>query len=268
MMLENKKALIIGVANERSLAWAIAKQFKSEGAELAFTYPNDAIKKRLLPLSSEIGSTIVLPCDVGSDEQIAKLFTDLKTVWPKFDILIHAVGYANKEELQGPFLNTTREGFRLALDISAYSLIGIVKEALPYLNDGGSVLTLSYYGATKVVQNYNVMGVAKAALESCVRYLAWDLGPRNIRVNGISAGPVKTLAASGIKGFRAILDSVGSLSALKRNISADEVGKAALYLSSDLASGVTGEIHFVDAGFSTGALRSAEQNLPPDASRV
>jgi enoyl-[acyl-carrier protein] reductase I len=255
MLLKNKKALIVGIANERSLAWAIAQNFKAQGAELAFTYPNDSIKKRVEPLAQEIGCSIVLPCDVASDEQIKNMFSSLKTHWPKFDILVHSVGYANKEELNGEFLNTTREGFRLALDISAYSLIGLVKEALPLLNEQAAVLTLSYYGATKVVQNYNVMGVAKAALEASVRYLAWDLGPKNIRINAISAGPVKTLAASGIRGFRSILDSFGKSSALGRNITADEVGKASLYLCSDLSSGTTGEIHFVDAGYNTGALK-------------
>ena len=258
MLLKGKKALIVGIANERSLAWAMAQQFKAHGAELAFTYPNESIKKRVVPLAKEIGCDIVLPCDVASDQEISQLFSELKKSWTTFDILIHAVGFANKDELQGPFLSTTREGFRVAMDISVYSLIGLTKAALPMLNDGGSVLTLTYYGANKVVQNYNVMGVAKAALESTVRYLAWDLGPKNIRVNAISAGPVKTLAAAGIRGFRSILDSVGKLSALQRNITADEVGKVGLYFSSDLASGVTGETHFVDAGFNTGALKLSE----------
>jgi enoyl-[acyl-carrier protein] reductase I len=263
MLLKGKKALIVGVANERSIAWAIAQNFKKEGAELAFTYVNDAIKKRLDPLAAEAGSKIVLPCDVGSDESIHKLFEDLKKTWPKFDILVHAVAFANKEELSGSFLNTTREGFRVALDISAYSLIALTKEAVPYLNPGGSIMTLSYYGAMKVVQNYNVMGVAKAALESTVRYLAWELGPQNIRVNAISAGPIKTLAAAGIRGFRSLLDSVGQMSALKRNVSADEVGKSALYFASDLSSGVTGEVHYVDAGYSTGALVIPESGPTP-----
>jgi enoyl-[acyl-carrier protein] reductase I len=260
MLLQGKRALIIGVANERSIAWGIAKQFKDQGCELAFTYVNDAIKKRLDPLAQEIGSKIVIPCDVGSDASIHGCFAELKKHWNNFDILIHAVGFANKEELSGNFVNTSREGFRLALDISAYSLIGVTREALPMLNQGGSILTLSYLGAGKYVQNYNVMGAAKAALESCVRYLAWDLGPKGIRVNAISAGPIKTLAASGIRGFRSILESVGNLTPLKRNVTADEVGKSALYFCSDLASGVTGEVHFVDAGFSTGAL-----SIPPSS---
>jgi len=258
MLLKGKKALILGVANERSLAWGIAQQFKSEGAELAFTYVGDAIKKRLDPLAAEIGSNLVLPCDVSSDESIKNLFTEIKNKWGTFDILVHSVAFANKDELQGRFVNTTRDGFKLAMDISAYSLIGVAREALPLMNSGGSIITLSYLGATKVVQNYNMMGVAKAALEASVRYLAWDLGAQNIRVNAISAGPVKTLAAAGIKGFRSILDSVGQLSALKRNITNEDVGKSALYLASDLSSGVTGEIHFVDAGFNTGALRTPE----------
>src|SRR3984957_13466397 len=263
MLLKGKRALILGVANERSIAWAIAQNFKSQGAELAFTYANDALKKRVVPLAEELGVKIVLPCDVGSDADIHALFSQLKSTWPQFDILVHAVAFANKEELSGSFLNTSREGFRLALDISAYSLIGLTKEAVPMMNPGGSIITLSYYGAAKVVQHYNVMGVAKAALESTVRYLAWDLGPKNIRVNAISAGPIKTLAAAGIRGFRSLLDSVGTMSALKRNVTADEVGKAALYFASDLSSGVTGEVHYVDAGFSTGALTIPEKQ--PDS---
>jgi enoyl-[acyl-carrier protein] reductase I len=263
MLLKGKKALILGIANERSIGYAIAQQFKQNGAELALTYAGDAIKKRIIPIAAELGTSIVLPCDVSSDDEIKNLFQELKKVWPNFDILVHSVAFANKDELTGGFLNTTREGFRVALDISAYSLIGLTKEALPMLNSGGSVLTLSYYGATKVVQNYNVMGVAKAALEASVRYLAWDLGPKNIRVNAISAGPIKTLAASGIRGFRSILDSVGQLSALKRNVTADEVGKSALYFASDLSSGVTGEVHFVDSGFNTGALQPPAQPATP-----
>ena len=254
MLLKGKRALILGVANERSIAWAITEQFKGQGCELALTYVNDAIKKRVIPLAQEAGAKAVLHCDVSSDESIKNLFIELKKTWDHFDILIHAVAFANKEELAGSFLDTSREGFHLALDISAYSLIGLCREAVPMMNSGGSILTLSYYGATKMVQNYNVMGVAKAALESAVRYLAWDLGPKNIRVNAISAGPIKTLAAAGIRGFRSILDSVGQMSALKRNVSAEEVGKSALYFASDLSSGVTGEIHFVDSGFSTGAM--------------
>lgn len=249
MLLQGKRALILGVANERSLAWAITQNFKNHGAEVALTYAGDALKKRVEPLAAEIGAKFTTECDVGSDESIKALFQKVQKEWGKFDILIHAIGYANKDELQGSFLNTTREGFRLALDISAYSFIGLMKEAAPLMNDGGSALTLSYYGADKVVINYNVMGVAKAALESITRYLAYDLGSRGIRVNAISSGPVKTLAASGIKGFRSILDSAGKMTALRRNIEADEVGKASLYLCSDLASGVTGEIHYVDAGF-------------------
>jgi enoyl-[acyl-carrier protein] reductase I len=261
MLLTGKKALILGVANERSLAWAMAKQFKEQGCEIALTYAGDAIKKRVEPLAKELGSEIVLPCDVASDADIKNLFASLKEVWSTFDILVHSIGYANKEELSGSFLNTTREGFRVALDISAYSLIGLVKEALPMLNKEGSVITLSYLGSVKVVQNYNVMGVAKAALESSVRYLAWELGPSQIRCNAISAGPVKTLAASGVRGFRSLLDSVGTMSALQRNITADEVGKAGLYLASSLSSGVTGEVHYVDAGFSTAALRLPQNTV-------
>ncbi len=268
MLLKGKKALILGIANERSIAWAMAQQFKAQGCELAFTYAGDAIKKRVEPLASEIGCKLVFPCDVSSDADIKNLFNELKKHWDQFDILVHSIGYANKEELSGSFLNTTREGFRVALDISAYSLIGLVKESFDMLKPGGSVITLSYLGAAKVVQNYNVMGVAKAALESSVRYLAWELGTKGVRCNAISAGPVKTLAASGVRGFRALLDSVGQMSALHRNITADEVGKAGLYLASDLSSGVTGEIHYVDAGFSTAALRIPEAKPVAPAASV
>lgn len=262
MLLKGKKALIMGLANERSIAWAVAELFKKEGAEIALTYPNDSIKKRVEPLAQSLGCQIVLPCDVAFDDQIKNLFTDLKSKWGEFDILVHSLAFANKDELNGDFLNTTREGFRVALDISAYSLIGILKESQGMIRPGGSVVALTYLGATKVVQNYNVMGVAKAALEACVRYLAWDLGGKNIRVNAISAGPIKTLAASGVRGFRSLLDAVGKMSALKRNVSAEEVAKSALYLCSDLASGVTGEIHFVDAGFNTAALRTPDEPNP------
>jgi len=259
MLLQGKKALILGVANERSLAWAITRNFKKNGCEVALTYVGDALKKRVEPLAAEIGASWTAECDVGSDDSIKTLFQTVSSKWGKFDILIHSIGYANKDELQGSFLNTTREGFRLALDISAYSFIGLMKEAAPLMNDGGSALTLSYYGAEKVVANYNVMGVAKAALEAITRYMAADLGPRQIRVNAISSGPVKTLAASGVRGFRGILEQAGSMTALKRNIDADEVGKVALYLCSDLASGVTGEIHYVDAGFNIMGLTFPEK---------
>lgn len=258
-MLKGKKALIVGVANERSIAWGIAKQFKNHGAELGFTYVNDAILKRVKPLAEECGSSVLLPCDVSSDDSMAQLAQELKSTWGNFDILIHSVAFANKEELQGRFVDTSRDGFRMALDVSAYSLIGLTGHLLSLINSGGSILTLSYLGATKVVQNYNVMGVAKAALEASVRYMAWDLGKDKIRVNCISAGPIKTLAASGVRGFRGLLDTVGTLSALGRNVDIDDVGKSALYLCSDLASGVTGEIHFVDAGYNTSALRIPEK---------
>jgi enoyl-[acyl-carrier protein] reductase I len=261
MLLKGKRALILGVANERSLAWAIAQNFKKEGAEIALTYAGEAIQKRVEPLAQELGCKIVLPCDVGSDTDIKNLYSELKKHWDGFDILIHSVAFANKDELTGSFSSTSREGFAKAMDISAYSLVALTREALPMLRPGASILCLTYLGSVKYVQNYNVMGVAKAALESCVRYLAWELGPKNIRVNAISAGPVKTLAAAGIRGFRSMLESVGTMSAMGRNITADEVGKAGLYLSSDLASGVTGEIHYVDCGFSTGALRLPEPTV-------
>ncbi|MCC6278100.1 MAG: enoyl-ACP reductase [Oligoflexia bacterium] len=255
MLTPNKRALIMGVANERSIAWAAAQRLKLQGAEIILTYPNDAIKKRVEPLAAELGAKAVIECDVSSDASITRCFEQIKKHWDHIDILVHSLAFADKQDLEGAFVTTSRESFRKALDVSAYSLIAVTREALPLMKSGSSIITMTYLGATKVIQNYNLMGVAKAALEACVRYLAWDLGSKGIRVNAISAGPVKTLAASGVRGFRSLLDSVGQMSALQRNITADEVGKSTVYLASDLSSGVTGEIHFVDAGFNTGALR-------------
>jgi enoyl-[acyl-carrier protein] reductase I len=249
-LLDGKKAFVIGVANERSIAWGIAKAMADEGAEIGYTYLNEALEKRVRPLAEKTGSTLILPCDVGSDKDIARTFKEVEKAWGKFDILIHAVAFANKADLERRFVETERAGFALALDISAYSLVACTRAALPLLNSGASVLTLSYYGAVKVSYFYNVMGVAKAALESCVRYLAADLGEDNIRVNAISAGPIKTLAASGIKGFKEKLRLAGEAAPLKRNVTIEEVGKAGLYLASDLSSGVTGQIIYVDGGTS------------------
>ena len=249
-LLSGKKAVIFGVANEKSIAWAIAEAFKQEGAELALTYANETVAKRVYPLAESIGAGLVLPCDVRSDADIKRTFEEVGKAWGGLDILVHSVAFANKEELKGSFLSTTREGFAMALDISAYSLVALVKEAAPLMQGRrGSVLTMTYYGAQKVFPNYNVMGVAKAALEACVRYLAEALGPDGTRVNAISAGPLKTLAAAGVGGFNQIAGHVEEKAPLRRNINQDEVAGAALYLCSSLARGVTGDIHFVDSGY-------------------
>lgn len=253
-MLKGKKGIIFGVANDHSLAWSCAKALYSEGAELAFTYQAEALERRIKPLAESVGSKFVDMCDLGKDEDIAATFEKLGKHWNKIDFVVHAVAFANKKDLEGHFVDTTREGFGLALDVSAYTLVAVTRAALPMMTEGGSVVTLTYYGAEKVVQNYNVMGVAKAALEASVRYLAADLGEKNIRVNSISAGPVRTLAAMGIAGFRDMLKFVEQRAPLKRNVQADEVGKTALYLTSDLASGVTGECVHVDCGYNIIAL--------------
>jgi enoyl-[acyl-carrier protein] reductase I len=247
-LLDGKRALIFGVANERSIAWGIAQAFHREGCELGFTFLGEALEKRVRPLAASVNSRLVLPCDAGNDEQIAAVYKGVAETWGKFDILVHAIAFANKVDLEGDFVNTSRDGFHLALGVSAYSLVAITRPAVPLLNEGGSIMTLTYYGSEKVSPNYNVMGVAKAALESCVRYLAADLGPKGIRVNAISAGPIKTLAASGISGFKDKLKMAAQNTPLRRTVSQDEVGNAGLYLASHLSSGVTGEIHFVDAG--------------------
>jgi len=256
-MLKGKKGLIMGVANNRSIAWGIAEAAHKAGAELAFTYAGDALKKRVEPLAESIGSGLVLDCDVTSDEAITQTFQTLKQHWGTLDFVVHAIAFADKDDLQGRFSHTTRKGFALAMDISAYSFIAVAREAAPLMTNGGSIMTLSYYGAEKVLPNYNVMGVAKAALEANVRYLAADLGQENIRVNAISAGPIKTLAASGIGGFRSILNHYETNSPLGRNVTQEEVGKTSLWLLSDLSSGVTGEVVYVDAGYNVmGASKS------------
>jgi enoyl-[acyl-carrier protein] reductase I len=248
-LLDGKKALIFGVANNRSIAWGIAQALHQHGAELGFSYGIAQLEKRVRPLAAELGVTFVEQCDVTSDEEIEAAFTKAADHFGQIDILVHAVAFARQEDLEGRFYNTSREGFRLALDVSAYSLVALTRAAVPLMPHGGSVLTLSYYGAEKVVPHYNVMGVAKAALEASVRYLAADLGPQGIRVNAISAGPIKTLAAAGIAGFRKMLHYVGERAPLRRNVDQDEVGRSALWLCSDLGSGITGEVIYVDAGY-------------------
>lgn len=248
-LLDGRRGLIVGVANERSIAWAIAQTLHKEGAELAFTYANKALEKRVRPLAEGIGSKIILPCDVTVDEEVEGVFKRLKEEWGRLDILVHSVAFARKEELHGAYIETSRDGFRTAMDVSVYSLVALARGASPLMDGGGTILTMTYYGSEKVIPNYNVMGVAKAALEASVRYLASDLGPRGIRVNAISAGPIKTLAAMGIAGFREMLHRVGERSPLRRNVTPEDVAKTALYLCSDLSSGVTGEVLYVDSGY-------------------
>ncbi len=249
-LLAGKKGAIFGVANERSIAWAISEALHAEGAELAFTYAGEVLEKRVRPLAEGIGSKIILPCDVTKDEEIEKVFAALKQEWGGLDILVHAIAFANKEDLSNPYVQTSRQGFHLALDVSTYSFVALARHAAALMEGRkGSMLTLTYMGSEKVVPNYNVMGVAKAALEASVRYLAHDLGPKGIRVNAISAGPVRTLAAAGISGFKDMLHYASERAPLKRNIDAEEVGKTALYMLSDLGSAVTGEVLHVDAGY-------------------
>jgi len=247
-LLSGKKAFIFGVANDRSIAWGIAKAFHAEGAELGFNFLGEALEKRVRPLAESVGAKLILPCDVSKDDQIEALYKEVEKAWGKFDILVHCIAFANKDDLTGAFSNTSRAGFHLALDISAYSLIAITKPAVRLFNEGASIIALTYYGAEKVIPNYNVMGVAKAALECSVRYMAYDLGAKGIRVNAISAGPIKTLAASAVGGIKTMLKAAEQMNPLKRNVSQDEVGTTATYLASSWASGVTGEVIYVDAG--------------------
>ncbi len=249
--LAGKKLLITGVLSNRSIAYGIARACHAQGAELAFSYVGERFKDRITEYAAEFGSKLVFDCDVGDDAQIEKLFKDLSAHWPHFDGFVHAIGFAPREAIAGDFLEgLSREGFKIAHDISAYSFPAMAKAALPYLNDKSALLTLSYLGAIRTVPNYNTMGLAKASLEASVRYLAESLGPRGMRVNGISAGPIKTLAASGIKGFGKILSVVAETSPIRRNVTIDDVGNVAAFLLSDLAGGVTAEITYVDGGFS------------------
>lgn len=250
MLLQNKKALIFGVANNRSIAYGIAQAFKDQGASLAFSYAGDAIKKRVEPIAEELGGEFTFQCDVTSDADIAESARIVKEKWGSVDILVHSVAFAQREDLQRRYIETSRDGFHLALDVSAYSLPALCCAFESLLNPGGSVLAMTYYGAEKVITNYNVMGVAKAALEASVRYLSMDLGARNVRINAISAGPIKTLAASGIHDMRVILSHMESHSPLKRNVTIEDVGNTAVYLASDLSSAVTGEVLHVDSGYS------------------
>ena len=257
-LLDGKTALIFGVANDHSIAWGIAQAFHAEGAEIGFSSVESLIERRVRPLAESIGSTFVEACDVQSDEEIAHVFARWGETHESLDILVHALAFARREDLEGNFVDTTRDGFALALDVSAYSLVALTHAARPYLRRGSSVMTLSYLGAEKVVDNYNVMGVAKAALEASVRYLAADLGPNGIRVNAISAGPVRTLAASGISGFKRIYSGFAEVAPLRTNITPEDVGKSAVYLASDLSSAVTGETLYVDGGFNIMGIPTAD----------
>ena len=252
-LLKGRRGLVVGVANQRSIAWGIARAAAAEGAELAFTYQGDALERRVRPLAEEVSSSIVEPLDVTDEAQVAAVFDKLQSEWGQLDFLVHSVAYADREDLKGRTIDTSREGFLKALEISAYSLISLSRAAEPLMAPGGSIVALTYHGSVKMAPSYNVMGIAKAALESGVRYLAADLGPDAIRVNAISAGPIKTLAASGVSGLRSLLGGAAERAPLKRNVNIDDVGKSAVYLLSDLSSGVTGEIHYVDAGLSTTA---------------
>jgi enoyl-[acyl-carrier protein] reductase I len=250
-LMAGKKGIIMGVANDKSIAWGIAQQLFEQGAEIAFTYQGDALKKRVEPLAERVGVNLMIDCDVTSRESMQNAFAEIEKEWGKFDFLVHAIAFADKEELKGKYLNTSADNFAQSMHISCYSFTEACKLAEPLMNEGGSILTLSYYGAEMVIPHYNVMGIAKAALEASVKYLANDLGPSNIRVNAISAGPIRTLAASGIGDFRHIMKWNELNAPLRRNVTTEDVGKSGLYLLSDMASGVTGELLHVDAGYHT-----------------
>jgi enoyl-[acyl-carrier protein] reductase I len=264
-MMAGKRGLIMGVANNRSIAWGIAKAVTAQGAEVALTYQGDALKKRVEPLAVELGSKVVLPCDVTDRASVDKLFAELGRVWGKLDFLVHAIAFSDKNELDGRYVDTTEANFTQTMLISCYSLTALAQRAEKLMADGGSIVTLTYYGATKVMPHYNVMGVAKAALEASVRYLAADLGKSNIRVNAISAGPIKTLAAAGISDFRYILKWNEYNSPLRRNVTIEDVGGAGVYLLSELSRGVTGEVHHVDAGYNVQGMKNEDA---PDISVV
>jgi len=248
-LMSGKRGLIMGVANDKSIAWGIARACHEQGAEMAFTYQGDALGKRVKPLAESIGADIVLPCDVTNNDSIDAVFAELEAKWGKLDFLVHAIGFSDKNELRGRYIDTSAENFAVTMNISVFSFTAVAQRAEKMMPDGGSMLTLTYYGSERVMPHYNVMGVAKAGLEASVRYMAMDLGPKNIRVNSLSAGPIKTLAASGIGDFRYILKWNELNSPLRRNVTTDDVGKSGMYLLSDLSSGVTGENHHCDSGY-------------------
>ncbi|MDH3702206.1 MAG: enoyl-ACP reductase FabI [Alphaproteobacteria bacterium] len=257
-LMAGKRGLIMGVANDRSIAWGIAQKLAEHGAELAFSYQADQLERRVRPLAESVGSDMVLKCDAGDDASIDALFEQLGNKWGSLDFIVHAIAFSDRNELTGKYVNTTRANFQLTLDVSCYTLTAVCQRAMKMMNKGGSIITLTYYGAERVMPHYNVMGVAKAALEASVRYLSVDLGGQDIRVNAISAGPIKTLAASGIGDFRYILKWNELNSPLKRNVTLAEVGNAGLYLLSDLSRGVTGEVHHVDSGYHTVGMVSVD----------
>ncbi|MDY0241320.1 MAG: enoyl-ACP reductase FabI [Rhodospirillaceae bacterium] len=264
-LMAGKKGLIMGVANDRSIAWAIAQAASSHGAELAFTYQGEALEKRVRPLAQSLGNDFLMPCDVTDEDSMDAVFATLKERWGRLDFLLHAIAYSDKDELKGKYLDTTAGNFARTMEISCYSFTALARRASELMDDSGSMVTLTYYGAERVMPHYNVMGVAKAALEASVRYLAVDLGGRNIRVNGLSAGPMKTLAASGVGDFRYILKWNQYNSPLKRNVTQEDVGRAGVYLLSDLSSGVTGEVHHVDCGYHVVGMKAVDA---PDISVV
>ncbi|HEY4070563.1 MAG TPA: enoyl-ACP reductase FabI [Sphingomicrobium sp.] len=264
-LMQGKRGLIMGLANDRSLAWGIARALGNQGAELAFSYQGEALEKRVRPLAAEQGSDFLIDCDVSSMEALDVAFEEIAKRWDRIDFVVHAIGYSDKNELRGKFVDTSMDNFLMTMNISVYSFVAVAQRARRLMTDGGSLLTLTYYGAEKVIPHYNVMGVAKAALESSVKYLAMDLGPEGIRVNGISAGPIKTLAASGIGDFRYIMKWNELNSPLRRNVTIEDVGGAGLYLLSDLSSGVTGEVHHVDAGYNVVGMKAEDA---PDISTV
>jgi enoyl-[acyl-carrier protein] reductase I len=257
-IMTGKRGLIMGLANDRSLAWGIAKQLAEQGAELAFSYQGAMMEKRVRPLAEELGVARLFDCDVSTTESIDACFAALAEEWPTIDFLVHAIGFSDKNELRGRYVDTSLDNFLLTMNVSVYSFTAVAQRAAAMMPNGGSMVTLSYYGAEKVIPHYNVMGVAKAALEASVKYLAMDLGPQNVRINAISAGPIKTLAASGIGDFRYILKWNELNAPLRRNVTIDDVGGAGLYLLSDLASGVTGEIHHVDAGYNVIGMKAED----------
>jgi enoyl-[acyl-carrier protein] reductase I len=264
-LMAGKRGLIMGLANDRSLAWGIAKALGGAGAELAFTYQGDALEKRVRPLAAELGSDLLIDCDVSDMAALDAAFEALRAKWDSLDFVVHAIGFSDKNELRGKYVETSLDNFLMTMNISVYSFVAVAERARAMMKPGGSMLTLSYYGAEKVIPHYNVMGVAKAALETSVKYLAADLGPDGLRVNAISAGPIKTLAASGIGDFRYIMKWNEYNSPLRRNVTIEDVGGAGLYLLSDLASGVTGEIHHVDAGYNVIGMKAEDA---PDISTV
>ena len=260
-LLSGKIALIFGIANKRSIAWGIAQEFHNYGAQLGFSYAGEVLSRRVYPLAESLGVSFVEPCDVSKDEDIQEIAQKAKDKFGEIDILVHSIGFANRDELQGPYYNTSREGFHLAMDISVYSFTALGRAFQPIIRPGGAILTMTYYGAEKVAPNYNVMGIAKAALEASVRYLAYDFGPQNIRVNAISAGPVKTLAAAGVSGFKLMYKHFKDFAPLHEEIDIEDIGKTAVYLCSDLAAKTTGEVIYVDSGYNIMGIPASPDSL-------